>query len=170
VGPAQPDASRPEVWYNALPPYLSQVPYGKLTASGFDRTDPAATIWRDPIIEKMFGKTNEAFIFPYAMNRYLQPVLRQTAYAISDVQNPRSVVFLGESSSTDPGLLPGAVSYRFNRKVNSPTATTHVLFVDGHVAVTTREIFSKEPTTGPDEPLPEISWLPFPGAPAPMVE
>jgi len=170
VGPAQPDAELKDVWYNELPPYLSQVPYGKLIAPGFNREDTSALIWKDPVLEKMFGKTREVFIFPFAMNRFLQPVPGQPAYAVYDVQSPRSVVFLSESSSTDPGLLPGAVSYRFNRKIDSPTATARVLFVDGHVGISTREVLSKEQTTAAGEPMPDVSWMPFPGAPIPVVE
>ena len=170
VGPVQPDPELKDVWYNALPPYLSQVSYGKLVSSGFKREDTSAIIWSDPAFEKMFGRAKDIFLFPYAMNRYLQPLPGQPAYAVYDVQSPRSVVFLGESASTDPGLLPGAVSYRYDRKIDSPKAKSHVLFVDGHVGISSREVLSKEQTTVAGEPMPDVSWMPFPGAPAPVVE
>lgn len=168
VGPTQPDAELKEAWYNALPPYLSQAPYARVSAPGFKREDHSALLWSDPALRKMFGQTREVFIFPYAMNRYLQPVPGQPAYAVYDVQSPRSVVFLSEAASTDPGLLPGAVSYRFDRNPQSPTAKAHALFVDGHVAALTREILSAPQTTAAGEAMPDVSWMPFPGAPEPV--
>ncbi len=170
VGPTQADSTLDDVWYNALPPYLSQAPYSKMIEPGFKKSDNSTIIWSDPGLEKMFGKTGEIFIFPYAMNRFLQPTLTQPAYAIYDVQSPRSVIFLSESASTDPGLLPPAVSYRYDRKPDSPSAIAHVLFLDGHVAPVKREILSAEPTTAAGDAMPEVSWQPFPGALAPQVE
>ena len=170
VGPTQPDAELKDAWYNALPPYLSQAPYGKVSGVGFKREDTSASIWSDPSLEKLFGKTHEVFIFPYAMNRYLQPVPSQPAYAVYDVQSPRSVVFLSEAASTDPGLLPGAVSYRFDRNPQSSSAKAHVLFVDGHVAPVTREILSAPQTMAAGDRMPDVSWMPFPGSPTPIVE
>lgn len=167
AGPSQADPELKDAWYNALPPYLSQVPYGKLISPGFNRADNSAIIWNDPSLAKIFGASRDLFIFPYAMNRYLQPLADQPAYAVYDMQSPRSVIFLAESASTDPGILPPAVSYRHSRKIDVPSAISHVLFVDGHAERTTREILSKEPSGDPQENLPPISWLPFPAAPSP---
>lgn len=167
VGPSEADPELKDAWYNALPPYLSQAPFARLVSPGFNRADNSAIIWSDPSLAKIFGKSGDVFIFPYAMNRYLQPQADQPAYAVYDLQMPRSVIFLAESASTDPGILPAAVSYRHSRKMDAPTAISHALFVDGHAERTTREVLSKEPSNDPQEKLPSISWLPFPGAPAP---
>lgn len=169
IGPSQPLANSENTWYQALPPYLSQKTYSELKNAGHAKGDLSAQIWNDPAIERMFGEAPSSFIFPYAMNRWLQPVPDLGAYAIYDVVSPRSVVFMTETASTDPGVLPAAVSYRHGRKPTSPAAETNVLFVDGHVAPVTREVLSAEPDTALDAPLPTVSWLPYSGAPEPTV-
>jgi len=172
AGPSQPRADLSDAWYNALPPYLSQAPWSSLVSPTFKRDDPSAAIWNDPVMREKFGEMKDIFIFPYGMNRYLQPQPDQPSFRVFDLENPQSVVFLSEAASVDPGLVPGAVSYRHSRKPLAPGAVGHVLIVDGHAAAVERRILSAEPGSEPpaEEKSPAVSWLPYADAPVPVVE
>lgn len=161
VGPSTPDANLTNAWYNALPPYLSQLPWSKLTSASLADDNARAIIWSDPAFRKLRRYTNSIFLFPYAMNRFLQPDPSYPAYRIFDVANPQTVIFLGESASMSPGLMPETISFRHARNAKSERAKAHVLFVDGHAAAMER----RELESGSGS----VAWLPF-GQPSGAVE
>jgi prepilin-type N-terminal cleavage/methylation domain-containing protein len=110
--------TRPEDWFNALPPYFGQPGYGQLMTAGLrprvgdhslyvcpDATDP--------------GGVN---FLCYGMNMNLSPWILPVATKYSQVVQPALVVALGESPGPYASTYPSAQAYgvvaRHVRRVN----------------------------------------------------
>jgi prepilin-type processing-associated H-X9-DG protein len=146
VGATPIEESQQKAWYNALPPYLSQKSLAELTPS--ERPRPGVpSIWIDPSLKPVRVWDAETYYFNYAMNRALQPQADVRSFKINELNYPGNVVFLTEVDGFDPDVTPDTVVFRHGGRPTSPTATTNVLFCDGHVAPVTRAVLVDDPAS-----------------------
>ena len=119
--------TRPEDWFNALPPLMNMQPYSELAAAGLvpraeDRAVWACTEARD------LGQSN---FFSYAMNMRLSTWLTPQPDRIDRVGPPSTMVFMADGPIDFCSTLPAAAPY-------SPVARhrgrVNVSFLDSHVA------------------------------------
>lgn len=153
-------------WYNALPVYLSQQPLSDVPAAA--RPQPGQnSLWMDPAVRaKDFSGSGE-FWFAYGMNRWLQPNPSRPSYKIYEIADPGATVFLAETASHEPGILPPDVRFRHQHS-QTGKLVAHVLFCDGHaVAVSRADLVEAPGLDDPEQPLAPITWIPFYRAPRP---
>lgn len=156
-------------WYNALPVYLSQKPLFELAGTGLPRPGQPG-IWMDPAARPDEFNGAGEFWFSYAMNRWLQPDPKRPSYKIYEIADPGATVFLVETASRQPGVLPGESRFR-HRHPRTGEPAAQVLFCDGHAAAVTRSELVEVPAIDdPDQPLAPITWIPFFRAPRPQTE
>jgi prepilin-type processing-associated H-X9-DG protein len=140
------EASQEKAWYNALPPYLGQTSLAELSTG--QRPRPGVpSLWIDPSLKAVRVWDPESFYFNYAMNRALQPQANVRSFKINELNFPGNVVFLTEVDGYEPDVTPDTVVFRHGGKSTSPTATTNVLFCDGHVAPVTRALLVDDPAS-----------------------
>ncbi|GAB4240604.1 MAG: hypothetical protein OHK005_02890 [Candidatus Methylacidiphilales bacterium] len=153
-------------WYNALPVYLSQQPLSDMPAAA--RPQPGQnSLWMDPAVQaKDFSGSGE-FWFAYGMNRWLQPNPGRPSYKIYEIADPGATVFLAETASHEPGILPSEVRFRHQHS-QTGKSVAQVLFCDGHAAAVGRaELVEAPGIDDPEQPLAPITWIPFYRAPRP---
>lgn len=162
--PISPEPS--QAWYNALPTYLSREPLGALQPDKLPDED-SDSIWVDPSAAPPPGA--DGFFFSYGMNRFLQPDPAAPSYKVYDLTAPGSTIFLTETASLAPGLMPEEVEFRHTNPAAGSTRLAHVLFCDGHVSFGSRFELAENPqATEPEASLAPLSWAPFVGAPRPQ--
>jgi len=137
-------------WFNCLPPYLGELPYGQLVAEGRQPMAGHKSIFICPSSED----PGCLHFFPYAMNRYLSPWARPEPHNITEIPAWTRVAFLAEGpgpySSTEPWSKPFSVVARHGGKSN-------VLFLDGHVRSFSAEYLG----CGVRDPMREdVRWKP----------
>ena len=118
--------TRPEDWFNALPPYLGMKGYGALVAAGARPKAGANSIFIRPGAKDP-GAT--AFL-SYGMNMNLSPWDLPQATKLSLITRPAVTVFLAETpgqyASTYPSKRPYSCQAPYRNQGN-------ILFLDGHV-------------------------------------
>ena len=119
---------RPEDWFNALPPFLSQPGYGELVKTGRRPKANEHSIFVRPGAKDPGGT---AFL-SYGMNMNLSPWNLPAPTKITRIEQPASTVFLAECpgayASTYPSARPYGCVAPYNGRGN-------ILFLDGHVGV-----------------------------------
>lgn len=154
------DPENAEAWYNSLPLYLSRKPLNELEPG--ELPEPGMpSLWMDPAVKS--SDKHSYYFFSYAMNRWLQPDPEVRPCRIYEIENPTRVVFMTETASASPSILPGDVRFRHGRN------EAHVLFADGHVERVARAVLVDNPTAvdPTSEKMAKVSWVPFFKAPAP---
>jgi prepilin-type processing-associated H-X9-DG protein len=147
VGTTPIDDTQKKAWFSALPPYISQTPLPELPPGS--RPRPGVTsLWIDPSTRAPKVWDPAVFYFNYAMNQALQPDPKLRSFRIFEVPSPGNVVFLVDVDGYSPAATPDKVAFRHgNPKPNSPEATAHVLFCDGHVQSISRAVLVDDPRT-----------------------
>ncbi len=147
VGTTPIDSSQKKAWFSALPPYISQTPLPDLPPGS--RPRPGVTsLWIDPATRAPKVWDPEVFYFNYAMNQALQPDPKLRSFRIFEVPSPGNVVFLVDVDGYSPAATPEKVAFRHgNTNPNSPSATAHVLFCDGHVQNISKAVLVDDPKT-----------------------
>ena len=119
---------RPEDWFNALPPFLSQPGYGDLVKSGKRPKANEQSLFVRPGAKDPGGV---AFL-GYAMNMNLSPWNLPAPTKFARIEQHALTVFLAESPGAYASTYPSARGYGcvapYNGKGN-------ILFLDGHVGV-----------------------------------
>jgi prepilin-type N-terminal cleavage/methylation domain-containing protein/prepilin-type processing-associated H-X9-DG protein len=141
--------TRPEDWFNALPPYLGQPGYGQLVSAGKRPKAGDRSIFVRPGAKDPGGT---AFL-SYGMNMNLSPWNLPTATRFSRLDQPGLTVFLAESpgayASTYPSTRPYSCLASYNGMGN-------ILFLDGHVGVFSAAYLG----VGKGDPQrPDVRWL-----------
>ncbi len=117
---------RPDDWFNALPPYLSQPGYGELVSSGRKPRAGDRSIFVRPGAKDPGGMV----FLGYGMNMNLSPWNLPAATKLNQIEHPASTVFLAETpgqyASTYPSARPYGCLVPYNGKGD-------ILFLDGHV-------------------------------------
>src|SRR5262245_30571751 len=118
--------TRPEDWFNALPPLLSLPRYSDLAAAEQIPRPGDSTLWMCPQAEPSDGPC----YFAYGMNMRLSVWNAPQPDRIDAVAQPAVQVFLAEGSGSYCSILPAVYAY-------SPVARhlgrTAIAFLDGHV-------------------------------------
>lgn len=119
--------SRPEDWFNALPPNFDQPTYYNLALTGQIPRPGKNSFWICPEASDKPG----VFFLGYAMNMALSTWDAPDPDNINRVGPPESMVFLTDSIGSYCSALPSAKAY-------SPVARhcgrANVAFLDGHIA------------------------------------
>ncbi|MGF1679421.1 MAG: hypothetical protein ACFCUX_09540 [Candidatus Methylacidiphilales bacterium] len=157
------DPAMAQVWFNVLPPYLSQPPLKDL------QNTPHAIreLWINPAAPKREPAQGESYFFYYGMNAWLGSGKAASRLRIYEVEDPTHTVFMTETFSEDPRVLPHTVDYRFG-KSGSANAMAHVLFCDGHVEAIPRSKLSDDAAAYDSRSaMTQPTWVPYYNAPAP---
>jgi len=152
-------------WYNALPPYISQMPYTEIVLA--ERPRPGkASIWMDPFVDEAKALALGDPFFTYAMNRWLQPKWAEPSYKIFDLADPSGVIFLTDAASGVPAIKPDEVRLSYTLRDSSEKAA-HVLFCDGHVELVGQAELIPANANDSQQALGKVNWIPFFQAPPP---
>jgi hypothetical protein len=118
--------TRPDDWFNALPPYFKQRSYQEAVAAGHKPRAKEQSVFICPEATDPGG----TYFLCYGMNMNLSPWNLPLATKYSAVVQPLSVVALGESpgpyASTYPSTQPYSIVARHARQIN-------LLFLAGQV-------------------------------------
>ncbi len=147
-------------WFNALPPYISQLPLASLPPG--ERPRPGVpSLWIDPASQPVRIWDPDVFYFNYGMNKFLQPAKGVRSFRINEINHPGHVVFLAEVASYTPGIGPEDVVFNVTgHRSDKPGAHTHVLFCDGHVELETRALLVLDPAArNADAAATGVSWF-----------
>ncbi len=123
-----PQLDAPDVWLNALPPYVGQPGLVDAVNAGHAPQPGDPSIFVCPAAKP---STSGPYFLPYAMNMYLSPTIRPTPHNRVQIPNPSQLAFLADGpvawSSTVPSSQAYSVQARHSGRAN-------VCFVDGHVS------------------------------------
>ncbi len=121
------NVTRPEDWFNALPPLMNMPTYATMAAA---KTVPSAadnSLWSCPEADK----TPTGNFFAYAMNMGLSPWNVATPDKLTRVGPTSTMVFLTEGPGQFCSVFPSAQGY-------SPVARhggrINIAFLDGHIS------------------------------------
>ncbi len=120
--------TRPEDWFNALPPYLGQPGYGTLVSTGRRPKAAEQSIFVRPGAKDPGGV---AFL-SYAMNMNLSPWNLPAPTKSTRIEQPAATVFLAESPGPYSSTYPSKRAYGCVTPYNG---RGNILFLDGHVGV-----------------------------------
>jgi prepilin-type N-terminal cleavage/methylation domain-containing protein/prepilin-type processing-associated H-X9-DG protein len=141
--------TRPEDWFNALPPYLGSQGYGALVAAGRRPKAGDNSIFVRPGAKDPGGT---AFL-SYGMNMNLSPWNLSLATKLSQIASPAITVFLAETpgqyASTYPSTQPYSCQAPYRKQGD-------VLFLDGHVNSFSAVYLG---VSKGDPHRPDVSWL-----------
>jgi len=119
--------TRPEDWFNALPPFLGQPGYGTLVSQGQRPRAGDLSIFVRPGAKDPGG----AAFLSYAMNMNLSPWNLPAPTRLVRIANPASTVFLAESPGQYSSTYPSSRAYSC---LAPHGGKGNILFLDGHVA------------------------------------
>jgi prepilin-type N-terminal cleavage/methylation domain-containing protein/prepilin-type processing-associated H-X9-DG protein len=141
--------TRPEDWFNALPPYLGMQGYGALVAAGRKPKAGDNSIFIRPGAKDPGGT---AFL-SYGMNMNLSPWDITQATRLSLIEHPAITVFMAETpgqyASTYPSKRPYSCQAPYRNQGN-------ILFLDGHVTAYSATYLG---VNKGDPKQPDVSWL-----------
>ncbi|MCX7869888.1 MAG: hypothetical protein N2322_08065, partial [Terrimicrobiaceae bacterium] len=145
VGKAPVKPEQKNAWFNALPPYISKPSLADIPPG--ERPRPGVpSLWIDPSTRPVRSWDPEVFYFNYGMNAALQPDPSSRSFRIFEIPYPGNVVFMAEKDGYSPEVTPSSVAFRHGGvKPQSPRATAHVLFCDGHVQAVPRSVLVEDP-------------------------
>jgi len=110
--------TRPDDWFNALPPYFDLPPYQQLVAESKKPAARQQSVFVCPDATDPGG----AYFMPYGMNMNLSPWNLPLPTRFAEVIQPSCVVAIGEApgpyASTYPSKQPYSVVARHVRRVN----------------------------------------------------
>ncbi len=110
--------TRPDDWFNALPPYFSLPPYQQLVTNGIKPAVGEASVFVCPDAIDPGG----SYFLPYGMNMNLSPWNLPLPTQFAEVAQPDFVVAMadapGQYASTYPSKQPYSVLARHARRVN----------------------------------------------------
>lgn len=119
--------SRPEDWFNALPPQLQMAPLSRLVAAGRAPRPGDSSLWICPDMPENWAP----FLFSYAMNMRLSTWQSPQPDRLAAVGDHSTLAFLADAPGAYCSALPAAADY-------SPVARhggyVNIAFLDGHVA------------------------------------
>lgn len=144
--------TRPEDWFNALPPYMDLPSYIELANTGQRPKPGDKSVFICPGATGTDVNTTATNFLGYGMNMNLSPWNVATATLLTDIGRPGTVVFMGESPGPYASLYPSAAGY----SVIAPHGGWgNLLFIDGHVQSYTSEYIGCHKG---DPGRPDISW------------
>ncbi len=119
--------SRPEDWFNCLPPMLSLPSYQTLATNGNVPKPGSKSVWVCPTALPLPQYAN---FMPYAMNMYLSPWDFDRPHNLREIPQPSSLAFMADGPcawcATVPSIMGYSVQARHSKKAN-------VALLDGHV-------------------------------------
>lgn len=142
--------TRPEDWFNALPPYLGLKGYGDLVAAGQKPKAGDNSVFVRPGA-KDTGKS--AAFLTYGMNMNLSPWNLSQATKLQQIAHPGSTVFMAETSGAYASTYPSKMPYSCQAPYRQQG---EILFLDGHVSTYSAEYLG---VNKGDPGRPDISWL-----------
>lgn len=118
--------SRPEDWFNSLPPFFSLQPFQTMVANNTRPVAHTKSLFICPVAED----PGAAYFLPYGMNMNLCPWNLPVATKFAEVARPESVAAMGDApgqyASTYPSTQPYSIVARHASKIN-------LLFLTGGV-------------------------------------
>jgi prepilin-type N-terminal cleavage/methylation domain-containing protein/prepilin-type processing-associated H-X9-DG protein len=145
--------TRPEDWFNALPPYMDLPSYQDLASQGLKPKPGDKSIFICPGAGGQDIKTSAANFLGYGMNMNLSPWNQPNATLLTDIPQPGLVVFMGESPGPYASVYPSSAAY----SVIAPHGGKgNLLFLDGHVQNFTADYIGCKKS---DPHRDDISWM-----------
>ena len=141
--------TRPEDWFNALPPYLNVPPYEQLAVTGKKPAAGGHTVFICPDAVDPGGGN----FLCYAMNMNLSPWNLPLATRFATVSQPEATVAFGESPGPYASTYPSAQAYSI---VARHAGRINLLFLAGEV----RAFAGAYVGCGAGDPgRPDVRWL-----------
>ena len=117
--------SRPDDWFNALPPYFGLAAFQTMVTNNCKPTAHSESVFICPAANDPGG----TYFLPYGMNMNLSPWNLPLAAKLGEVVQPACVVGMGDApgpyASTYPSVQPYSIVARHSAQVN-------LLFLAGH--------------------------------------
>jgi prepilin-type processing-associated H-X9-DG protein len=117
---------RPEDWFNALAPEVSQPAFGAFIKSAGTNTNSPPPMYVCPDAKPAPGR----YFLTYAMNMYLSPWNLPEPHEVSKVPSPAKVVFLQDGGVGYCSAFPAVGEYSPQPRHRG---RANLNFVDGHV-------------------------------------
>jgi prepilin-type N-terminal cleavage/methylation domain-containing protein/prepilin-type processing-associated H-X9-DG protein len=120
--------TRPEDWFNALPPFMEGQSLNTLIQASQAPRPGTGTVWMCPdLLEKDDG---QARYFAYAMNMWLSTWKSADPDSMMKVGPTSTMVLMAEGTGTYCSVLPSAKNYSPDPR---HTGSVNLAFLDGHV-------------------------------------
>jgi prepilin-type N-terminal cleavage/methylation domain-containing protein/prepilin-type processing-associated H-X9-DG protein len=149
--------NRPEDWFNALPPFMEDVPFIEHWNAGTEPKFGDRNVWVCPDADRPDEKVPRGFL-PYGMNMALSVWSAPDPDRIDNVGPNQSMVFMADAQGLYSAVIPSTHPYapvaRHNNMVN-------VAFLDAHVDAFAADEFACDGSVDCDSgvPLrPELRW------------
>jgi prepilin-type processing-associated H-X9-DG protein len=158
--------TRPDDWFNALPPLMELAPYAELAAHREKPQPGQWSVWICPEAEGIdpINSTDQPTFFAYGMNMALSTPYNGRPDHIEKVGPTQTMVYMADGLGPFCSVLPSTQLY-------SPIArhagtTVNIAFLDGHV----ESYLGEKVGCGTGDPeRPDIRWFPpnskWPGPP-----
>jgi prepilin-type N-terminal cleavage/methylation domain-containing protein/prepilin-type processing-associated H-X9-DG protein len=118
--------SRPDDWFNALPPYFGSLSFERLVTNSNQPAAHHQSVFICPAANDPGG----TYFLPYGMNMNLSPWFLPRAVKLEEILQPDCVVAMADApgpyASTYPSREPYGIIARHSRRIN-------LLFVGGQV-------------------------------------
>lgn len=119
------NVSRPEDWFNALPPYLTLPTFADVLAQSGASLDTRPRLFGCPEARPVSG----CLYLAYAMNLCLSPWNQPEPHRLDDIPTLSSVVFLADGGVGFSSAYPAAAQYSPQPR---HLEQANLLFLDGH--------------------------------------
>ncbi len=152
--------TRPDDWFNALPPLIENVPYSELASTSQRPHAQDGTIWTCPEAQPMEGPN----FFAYGMNMALSTPYNGRPDRIEKIGELQTMVFMADGLGPYCSVLPSKQAYSpIDRHLGN---TVNIAFLDGRV----ESYKGDDVGCGIGDPKrPDIRWFPpnssWPGPP-----
>jgi prepilin-type processing-associated H-X9-DG protein len=122
--------TRPDDWFNALPPLIENTAYVELDARGLQPAPGQSSIWICPEAERIDPVHRRTF-FPYAMNMALSTPFNGRPDNIEKIGPKQTMVFMADSLGPYCSTLPSKFDYSpVDRHAGR---TVNIALLDGRV-------------------------------------
>ncbi|MCE5328547.1 MAG: prepilin-type N-terminal cleavage/methylation domain-containing protein [Planctomycetaceae bacterium] len=122
--------TRPEDWFNALPPYMESPAYQELVSRGTQPSPRETSVFICPTAVAPTPPVGTYFL-PLAMNMYLSPWIRPEPHRLSELPAPNTLAFMADAAGPYASVVPSKKGYDVTPR---HLGKANVLFVDGHAA------------------------------------
>lgn len=141
--------TRPEDWFNALPPLMNMETYTQRATQGRPVTAGESSVWACPAATAPASGN----FFAYGMNMRLSTYAAALADRIDRVAPMSAQVFMADGPGTHCSILPSNQDYSL---VARHDGRTNIVFLDGHAATFAGETVG----CGVGDPLRnDVQWI-----------
>jgi prepilin-type N-terminal cleavage/methylation domain-containing protein/prepilin-type processing-associated H-X9-DG protein len=144
--------TRPEDWFNALPPLMENQSYSTLTQLGIQPLPESSSIWICPDAVPIVNPVPAAY-FTYGMNMWLSTWNSPLPDHIERVGPTTTMVFMADGPGPYCSILPSKLPYS---PVARHAGMINIAFLDGHVDCLPGDLVG----CGIGDPqLPAVRWI-----------